>query len=105
MHTMATKGLLATKRLLAMSVLATALAAVASPALAQESLVKGVGFGSSDGARTYYPVHCLDGSNGTMYVEHGQTKYCAIAYRGKLRCKKKWTLIEASEYACKVAPK
>ena len=95
----------AIKRLLAMSVLATALADVANPVLAQKSLVKRVGFGSSDGARTNYPVRCLDGSNGTMYVEHGDTKYCAIAYRGKLQCKKNWSLIEASEYACKVGPK
>jgi hypothetical protein len=107
MHTTTIKRRTAVKVLatLLVTLLATLLGAASSPVLAKESQVQRVGRSITDGGRSSYLVRCIDGSNGSMYVTHETAKVCAVAYRGKLRCKKNWTLVRASEYACKVAPK
>ena len=76
------------------------LGAAAETVLAQESAVRRMGSGSSDGDRTSYVVQCTDGTRGTVYVLHEESNYCAIAQGGKLRCTKNWTLEDSSVYAC-----
>ena len=93
------------KRLLAASALATVLGASANTALAQQSAVLRVDGGNSDGDRTTYAVRCTDGTTGTVYVEHAESKFCAIAQGAKLRCKKNWSIEDASRHACKAASK
>ena len=91
-----------TKQLLAISTLAGALVMTTGITLAQESGVVRISAGSSDGDRISYVVRCANKAKGSVYSEGDRPAYCAIALGGKLRCNAKWTLNEASEYACKI---
>jgi hypothetical protein len=88
------------KHLLVAGTVASALAATAGIAFAQESAVRRMSSGSSDGDRTSYVVQCTDGTRGTVYVMHEESTYCAIAQGGKLRCVKNWTLNGSAVHAC-----
>ena len=87
------------KHLLVAGTVASALAA-AGIAFAQQSAVRRMSSGSSDGDRTSYVVQCTDGTRGTVYVLHEQSQYCAIAQGGKLRCVKNWMLNDSAVHAC-----
>ena len=87
------------KHLLVAGTVASTLAATGI-AFAQESAVRRMSSGSSDGDRTSYVVQCTDGTRGTVYVLHEESNYCAIALGGKLRCVKNWTLKDSAVHAC-----
>lgn len=87
------------KHLLVAGIMASTLA-TAGIAFAQESAVRRMSSGSSDGDRTSYVVQCTDGTRGTVYVLHEESKYCAIAQGGTLRCVTNWTLNDSALHAC-----
>jgi hypothetical protein len=88
------------KHILVAGTVASALAATAGIAFAQESAVRRMSSGSIDGDRTSYVVQCTDGTRGTVYVLHEESNYCAIAQGGSLRCVKNWTLKNSAVHAC-----
>ncbi|MFT5444998.1 MAG: hypothetical protein ACI9DC_000158 [Gammaproteobacteria bacterium] len=92
------------KHLLATCVLASLLATATGIAFAQQSLVVRISAGSNDGDSTSYVVRCANKTKASVYTQGERSEYCAIARGGKLRCDPKWTLDDASEYACKVGP-
>jgi hypothetical protein len=93
-----------TKLFLASASLASALAMSAGSAFAQEPRVVRISGGSADGDRISYVVRCANKTKGSVYSEGERSEFCAIPRSGKLRCEAKWTLNDASEYACKAGP-
>ena len=91
---------ISSKRLLAIIAVAGALMVTSGISLAQQSDVKRISEGSSDGDRISYVVRCTNKTKGSVYSDGDKPEYCAVARGGKLRCSAKWTLRDASEYAC-----
>ncbi len=91
---------LSIKRLLAMGLVTSVIVISAGTAAAQDSKVLRIGTSTTDGDKSYYSVRCSNDQPGSITVDHTARKTCASALGGKPRCKKKWSLKRAGEYAC-----
>ena len=90
------------KHILATGVLSLVLGTLTGSALAQQSQIRRVLPGETDGDQRVYVVRCVNGTSGTVIAGGKNKAYCATARGGKQRCSQRWSLNEASENACKV---